>query len=174
MPGEVIRDILEAGRLSPSGGNEQPWMFGVVTDRDLIRKIAETAYGQEWIAGAPLLIVLCARVISDWQGDREIQKKRFPEQAYAIDALDKDLYTVLNLEEHQTKIPGAYMTLTALEYNLGATWVSHFHVKKVAELLRLADEYMPSEILAFGYPADENTKAARKPLKDVVFYNTAD
>ncbi len=35
---EIINYILEAGRLSPSGGNEQPWKFGVINDKDLIIK----------------------------------------------------------------------------------------------------------------------------------------
>ncbi|MHC4442935.1 MAG: nitroreductase family protein [Planctomycetota bacterium] len=174
VPEEVLGAILEAGRLSPSGGNEQPWMFGVVTDGELIHKIAEAAYGQEWITGAPLLIVLCTRVIADSLGAREIQKKRFPEHADAIDVMDKDLYTSLNLEEHQTKIAGTHMVLTGLEHGLGSTWVSHFEVKKVAPLLKLSADYIPSEILVFGYPADENTSAPKKPLEDLVFYNYMD
>jgi nitroreductase len=34
---DIIESILEAGRLSPSGGNEQPWKFGVITNRKLIK-----------------------------------------------------------------------------------------------------------------------------------------
>jgi len=174
IPQEVLEELLEAGRLSPSGGNEQPWLFGVVTDADLIGRIAGTAYGQKWIAGAPLVIVLCARIIEDSMGGREIQKKRFPRLAHTIDALSKDLYSALNLEEHQTKIAGAHMALAALEHGIGSTWVSHFDVNKVAELLRLPEGYLPSELLVFGYPADANVEAPRKPLEDVVFYNCHD
>jgi nitroreductase len=36
----IISDILEAGRLSPSGGNEQPWKFGVITDKKQIELIS--------------------------------------------------------------------------------------------------------------------------------------
>ena len=32
------------GRLSPSGGNEQPWVFGVITEPELIAQIADIAY----------------------------------------------------------------------------------------------------------------------------------
>jgi nitroreductase len=46
--------MLEAARLSPSGGNEQPWMFGVITDRLLIKQISKLAHGQKWIASAPI------------------------------------------------------------------------------------------------------------------------
>jgi nitroreductase len=35
VPEEVIQEMLEAARLSPSGGNEQPWAFGVITDCEL-------------------------------------------------------------------------------------------------------------------------------------------
>lgn len=43
---EVIKYILEAGRLSPSGGNEQSWKFGVIIDKDMIKKVSEVAYNQ--------------------------------------------------------------------------------------------------------------------------------
>ncbi len=59
IPDEIINYILEAGRISPSGGNEQPWKFGVINNQELIRKISEIAYNQKWIGNANLLIVLC-------------------------------------------------------------------------------------------------------------------
>ncbi len=40
---EIIAYILECGRLSASGGNEQPWKFGVITDKKLISELAEAA-----------------------------------------------------------------------------------------------------------------------------------
>lgn len=36
IPKEVIEYMLECACLSPSGGNEQPWMFGIITDREQI------------------------------------------------------------------------------------------------------------------------------------------
>lgn len=44
---EIIKDILDCARLAPSAMNIQPWLFGVVTDSDLKRMIAEvTDYGK--------------------------------------------------------------------------------------------------------------------------------
>ncbi|MCX6082805.1 MAG: nitroreductase family protein [Chloroflexi bacterium] len=57
IPGQIVQAILEAGRLSPSGGNEQPWKFGVITEKPLIAQISEIASPQKWIAQAPLLIL---------------------------------------------------------------------------------------------------------------------
>lgn len=78
VPEEVIQEMLEAARLSPSDGNEQPWVFGVITDCGLIEAISHLAYGQEWIAHAPLLIILCTVCVEDGRGGRDIQMHRYP------------------------------------------------------------------------------------------------
>jgi len=167
----IVNYILEAGRLSPSGGNEQPWKFGVVNRQDLIRKISKIAYNQKWLENANLLIVLCVDIVTAEQGGRDIQKARFPELKTEIKNLDKDLYNKLNLEEHQTKIPGTHMVLAALEHGIGSTWVSYFKVNELAELLDLPSGYIPAEIIAFGYPEAEMKVVQKKSLDQVVFYN---
>jgi nitroreductase len=169
VPDEVVGEILEAGRLSPSGGNEQPWAFGVIVDRALIEQVAEVACGQRWIAQAPLLIVLCTTPVSDERGGRDIQRVRFPEYADQIAGMDAGLYWALNQEEHQTKIAGAHMALVALAHGVGCCWVSRFEVRRLAEVLNLPQTHLPSEILVLGYPAQEREPRPKKPLDEVVF-----
>jgi nitroreductase len=171
VPEEVIREILEAARLSPSGGNEQPWRFGAITDCGLIEQIARIAHGQDWIARAPLLIVLCTVCVEDARGGRDIQKHRYPKHTQEIDNIPQSLYWALNQEEHQTKIPGTHMVLTALEHGLGSCWVSRFDVSELAQLLHLPDHYLPSEILVFGYPEFEQEPRHKKSLDEIVFRN---
>lgn len=173
IPDNVIQEMLETARLSPSGGNEQPWRFGVITDPDLIAHIAEVSHKQTWIAKVPLLIVLCTCFVSDERGGRDIQKQRFPEYAEFIDTIEQRLYRALNQEEHQTKIAGTHIALTALEHGVHPCWVSRFEVMRVAKLLRLPDGCLPSEILAFGYPEKQRNMAKKKPLEDMVFYNSS-
>jgi nitroreductase len=172
IPDDVLHEILEAGRLSPSGGNEQPWLFGVVADPALIAQIAGAARGQMWIAKAPLLIVLCTIIVEDERGGRDIQVHRYPEYADIIAQMDKELYSALNQEEHQTKIAGAHMALAALERGVGSCWVSRFEVRRVAQLLHLPEGIIPAEILVFGYSERERKLAPKKLLEEVVFYNT--
>jgi nitroreductase len=172
IPDNVLQDILEAGRLSPSGGNEQPWIFGVITDRTLIAQAAAIAHRQTWIAQSPLLIVLCTIGVDESRGGRDIQLVRFPEYAEAISKMDQELYWALNQEEHQTKIAGAHMALAALEHGVGSCWVSRFEVKRVAELLHLPKGITPSEILVFGYPRQKRAPIQKKALDEIVFYNT--
>jgi nitroreductase len=172
IPEAVLQDILEAGRLSPSGGNEQPWVFGVITDRALIAQIAGVAYRQQWIASAPLLIVLCTSGVEDSRGGRDIQKARFPEYVEAIDRMDQSLYWALNMEEHQTKIAGTHMAIAALEQGIGCCWVSKFEVGRLRDLLHLPPGLYPSEILVFGYPERQREPRSKKGLQEIVFYNT--
>lgn len=168
---EKVDRILEAGRLSPSGGNEQPWIFGVIREKGLIEEISGIAYKQGWIATSSLLFVLCTTIIEDKRGAREIQKRRFPKRRDEIDKMDKVLYSYLNSEEHQTKIAGTHMALQALELGIYSTWVSYFEAEKLAELLNFPKLIVPSEILVFGYPEEEPMPRLKKELKEIVFYN---
>jgi nitroreductase len=167
---DVINEILEAGRLSPSGGNEQPWCFGVITEKSLISQIADLA-SQPWLASAPLVIVLCVVPVSDEGGGRDIQVDRFPQYKDQIMAMETDLYHALNMEEHQTKIPGTHMLLAALERGLGGCWVSRFDVRKLAEILHLPVDILPSELLILGYPAGEKPPKRKRSLSELTFYN---
>jgi len=172
VPHDVLQRILEAGRLSPSGGNEQPWVFGVITDGELIARIAEIAYQQKWIVRAPLLIVLCTVGVDQLRGGRDIQRDRFPEYAEAIAQMDQDLYWALNQEEHQTKIAGTHMALAALEHGVGSCWISWFEVKRLATLLNLPKGYIPCEILVLGYAESKGETSTKKSLDEIVFYDT--
>jgi len=169
IPSDVINEILEAGRLSPSGGNEQPWRFGVITEKILISQIADLA-GQPWIASAPLVIAICVIPVSDDRGRRDIQVDRFPQYKDQIMRMDPDLYHALNMEEHQTKIPGTHMLLAALERGLGGCWVSRFDVLKLADLLNLPADILPSELLVLGYPAGGKPPKQKKSQSEITFY----
>jgi len=58
IPDAVVRRIVEAGRLTGSGMNRQPWHFIVVRDRDELRRLGELASSGPYVAQAPLAIVV--------------------------------------------------------------------------------------------------------------------
>jgi nitroreductase len=58
VPDEVVRQILEAGRLSASASNKQPWHFVVVQDPETLRQLAASTRHGPYIAEAPLAIVV--------------------------------------------------------------------------------------------------------------------
>lgn len=179
---KIIGYMLECGRLSASGGNAQPWKFGVITDAAIIKKISEAAgvlFRQEWISKAPLIIVLCTKLY-DCGDPNEFYEKyngvglcRFPGVKNKITEMDKDLYAIVNMEEHQTKIPGEHMVLAALEHGVYSTWISAVDCERVGEIIGI-EGYLVSNVIAFGYPAQHRDVTPKKELKDITFTNRFD
>lgn len=58
VPDAVVRRIVEAGRLTGSGMNRQPWHFIVVRERSVLRRLGEIASSGPYVAEAPLAIVI--------------------------------------------------------------------------------------------------------------------
>jgi nitroreductase len=58
VPPDVIRRIVEAGRLTGSAMNSQPWDFIVVEDSDALRRLGALARTGPYVAQAPLAIVV--------------------------------------------------------------------------------------------------------------------
>ena len=58
MPRDIVRRIVEAGRLTGSSMNGQPWQFVVVEDRDTLRQLGRLARSGPYIAQAPLAVVV--------------------------------------------------------------------------------------------------------------------
>jgi nitroreductase len=58
VPDAVVHRIVEAGRLTGSGMNRQPWHFVVVRDRDTLRRLGALASSGPYVAQAPLAIVV--------------------------------------------------------------------------------------------------------------------
>ena len=55
---DVLRRVLEAGRLTASGMNAQPWHFIVVQDPETLRQLGVLAKTGPYIAGAPVAIAV--------------------------------------------------------------------------------------------------------------------
>ena len=58
VPEPVIRKILEAGRLTGSAMNLQPWHFIVIEDRETLRRLGALAPSGPYLAEAPLAIAV--------------------------------------------------------------------------------------------------------------------
>jgi nitroreductase len=58
IPEEIVQRIVEAGRLTGSSMNGQPWHFVVVQDRDTLRRMGELEAHGPYIAQASLAIAI--------------------------------------------------------------------------------------------------------------------
>jgi len=58
VPPDLVRRIVEAGRLTGSAMNSQPWHFIVVDDHDTLQQLGAAARTGPYVASAPLAIVV--------------------------------------------------------------------------------------------------------------------
>ena len=146
---EKIDYILEAGRLSPSACNNQPWYFITAQSAADRSKILE-AYPREWARPVPLFILIC--------GDHSQSWKR---PADGKDHLDID-----------AGIAAAQICLAATEQDLGTCIICHFDVDLPKQYFNLPEAVEPLIIISVGYPDDPElfgtTPKIRKELKDIM------
>jgi nitroreductase len=178
VPPEVVDAIIESARVAPSGGNSQGWLFGVVTDPAVIKKLSQAAGNQTWITTAPLVIALCADVSwrltplpADDFGLRVNILRFTPE---LIDYLKKcpDQRSVsVVLADADTMIPGEHIALTAVNFGLTSCWVGLLDIKKASRILDLPEKYACFYLMPIGYPDEEPRPIKRKASEDIAFVN---
>jgi nitroreductase len=61
IPADAVQRILEAGRVSGSSRNGQPWRFIVVESPTLRERVAEAVYASGNVRGAALVVVIAMR-----------------------------------------------------------------------------------------------------------------
>src|SRR6266705_3755811 len=58
LPDAVVRRIVDAGRLTGSGMNGQPWHFVVIREGETLRRLGALASSGPYVAQAPLAVVV--------------------------------------------------------------------------------------------------------------------
>lgn len=148
VPKEKFLKILEAARLAPSASNLQPYKFVVVKDHQLRKKLAKEATSYSFIGEAPVIIVAVS--------------------------LDPDYVMTGGIPAHPVDIAIAldHMTLVAVEEGLGTCWIGGFYQDQVKQILSIPEKYKVVALLPVGYPAESPRKKPRKPLEEVVCYDS--
>ena len=60
VPDELVQELLAAAMQAPSAGNQQPWHFIIVTERDQLHALADVLPFGKSLQTAPLGIAVCA------------------------------------------------------------------------------------------------------------------
>jgi nitroreductase len=141
--------ILEAARLAPSAGNCQTWHFFIVKDTQKKQKIAQVAFGQNFIVQAPLVIIVT------------INKKRAT-NGYGKRGLE--LYAI-----QDTAAAIEHMLLAARAQDIRSCWVGAFSEEALYDAVGIDKKnYRPVAIIPFGYSSDNPPDRGRQSLKQIV------
>ena len=135
---EQIMQILRAGMQAPSTGNQQPWEFYVVTDREKIVALSQSHQYAGCAANAQVLIVPVYRKEGLW----------LPQNA-----------------QIDMSICQENMWLETDSLGLGGVWLGiapeRDRMDKVADILELPDNLEAFSIFVLGYPAEERKQQDR-------------
>lgn len=140
---EYLLQIIKAGIWAPSGLNNQPWRFVIVSDKDARLKLAKLTKYKKIIENAPACIAVF---------------------------IDKEaMYN--DVKDHQAI--GACiqnMLLAAHALGLGAVWLGEIlnSAEKVRVLLELPEAMELMAVVAVGHPASGNKTSHRKDISEVL------
>lgn len=177
IPDRIIEEILEAGRLAPSGGNGQNHYFGVIKDEKIKAELAKAAGNQMWITTAPVVIALCtsieediAKVAEDDFG-LEVNKSRFGVELISYLNEYPNRRTISKFWENANPlIPGEHIFLAAVNNGLRACWIGYLDTDRASRILNLPNHISCMYLMPIGYAAAEPDEIDRKELEEIVFY----
>lgn len=154
-----IERILEAGRLSPSACNSQPWTFVVVDEPDLRKKVAKATHStlinlNGFVIDSTLLIVIV------------LEKPKLVTQIGS--SIKNKEYPLIDIG-----IAASQMCLQAQYDGVGSCMLGWFDEKKIKNLLQIPSKKTIGLIIALGYPVENYHQRLkiRKPISEVVRNN---
>jgi len=107
VPRKMIREILDAGRLAPSGSNSQPLEVFIISSKKAKDDLqSKGAFVQEFVHKAPTLLAIC--------GDPKAYETDDP----SLSGKDKERCL------RDLSIASAFMVLRATDLGLGSIWVA--------------------------------------------------
>ena len=149
VPDDVLKRILEAGRLAPSAKNYQPWHFIVIRDPEMKKKVAEACRNQFFMADAGAIICGCALENIAWTR----------------------MGNYMAAWPHDLSIALEHIILAAANEGLGTCWIGAFDEKMVKAVLGVPDDVRVVALTPLGYPAEEGRDRGRLELDEIVSYD---
>lgn len=145
---EKIQQILKAAMQAPSAGNQQPWEFYVVTNKEAIKQLSETHQYSGAAARAPVVIVPCYRT----------ENLRFEDYA-----------------EIDLSIATENLWLEVISQGLGGVWMGiaplKNRIEKVDKILGIGEGLHAFALVPIGYPAEIRSQQDRFDEKRIHYIN---
>ncbi|MRR20819.1 nitroreductase [bacterium] len=155
---EKIERITEAGRLSPSACNGQPWRFIVVDEPGLREAVASATESEilrmnTFVHQAPVLIVIVR------------EKSNF--NSRAGDLIKKRDYSLIDIG-----IAAASIVYQAMAEGLGTCIIGWFDENKIRGLLGIPKSRKVELVISVGYTENHQRQKTRKPPGEVTTFNS--
>lgn len=147
----ILKKLVNAGRLAPSGANLQPLEYFIVTKNELREKVFSTL---QW-----------AGYVKPNGNPKEGEKPT----AYIIIIVNKKLAIGSNYK-YDVGASAENINLVALEEGLGCCWIGAFNKKRLTKILKISEKYIVDLVLAIGYPAEQPIYEELAPGSSTKYY----
>jgi nitroreductase len=145
---EKLTHILEAACLAPSAGNLQAYEIYMVKGESEREALARAAYGQDFLATAPVVLVFCAHPVRS--------EPRFGLRG-------RELYAI-----QDATIASAWAMLAVANEGLATVWVGSFDSEEARLAINAPEGQQPVAMLPIGYPQEIPEAKPRRELGDLV------
>ena len=158
---EDLIKICEAGRLSPSGCNAQPWKFIVVDEEESKAKLCDALVVEGGLTGAPWREQCPAFIICVEQ------------EAKVMPAVLQYYKNTQRFAQGDIGMACMNMCYQAMDLGLSTCVLGMNDQKKLEETFHIPAGHEARLVLAVGYAAEEKEPRVkvRKPFEDVVSFN---
>lgn len=146
---EILKKLVNAGRLAPSGANLQPLEYLIVDDRDLKEKIFSNLAWAGYIRP---------------EGD---PKKGERPAAYIIILADKEICPA---PDRDIGASAENMNIAAEEKGIGCCWIGSFKKKKVNEIIGAPENLSAELVLVLGYPGEKPVSEDIRKGSSIKYY----
>ena len=178
VPGELIRQILEAGVCAPSGGNMQRWRFLVIRDPQIkqlvgayYKRVWDEQVGPRYRAGEPAPGMSRERFLRLLDAAEHLAAHIHEAPVWIVPCLEGRTPTRTSGSSIYPAVQN--MVLTARALALGATLTTlYFQFEmEVETALGLPPGFHSYALLPIGYPVGRFGPVRRIAFDDVVYEN---
>ena len=138
IPDGVTKELLKAGVSAPSAGNQQPWQFIIIDNREVLDEASQVLPNGKFLKDANKAILVCGDL------NLETHKGYWPIDCSAATQ---------------------NILLAAHAKGLGACWLGIYpreeRVENLKKLFKTPEHIIPFSVISLGFPDEESKKVDR-------------
>lgn len=148
---ELVKELIDAARLAPSGNNAQPSRYLVIRDDETKSKLKKNnIFVQDFVYEAPVIIACCT--------DPSVYSKN-------VEGLDSSDET---RAIRDLSIASAFLVLRATELGLGTCYVGWIDKEKIKDVLGISKENLVPYVITVGYSDEKVRPIPRKDISEIL------
>jgi len=145
---DILKRIMNAGRLAPSASNRQPWTFLLISSKEKLEEV-RACYEKPWFQQAPHILIIIGDKSKSWVRSYD-----------GYNSIETDLAIAMD-----------HIILAAEYENIGTCWIEAYDYQILSKAISLKENEIVFSITPLGYQTQGYQKQGnkkRKPLEEII------